>query len=251
MYSATQVEIFYNYVLIATHRRDRKAYGYTTNPDHLASTHRYLTEWNPDRFIKWGESVDLSVKVFITGLMDSKSHPEQAYKACQGVLGFERKVGRERLINVCRRAIEYENYSYGAIKSILENKYDMITYAEITADIPCSADRNQDPGQLLRFAECSFISKHENIIITGSTGIGKSYIATAIRHQVCTLGFKVCYANPGKLFSRFKMGKADGSYLKEISKIERQELLIIDDSGLLPIDSANRPALMEIVEDRH
>ena len=78
----------------------------------------------------------LSVKAFITGLMDSKSHPEQAYKACQGVLGFERKVGRERLINACRRAIEYENYSYGAIKSILENKYDMITYAEITADIP-------------------------------------------------------------------------------------------------------------------
>ena len=61
---------------------------------------------------------------------------EQAYKACQGVLGFERKVGRERLINACRRAIEYENYSYGAIKTILENKYDMITYAEITADIP-------------------------------------------------------------------------------------------------------------------
>lgn len=136
MYSATQVEIYYNYVLIATHKRDRKAYGYTTNPDHLASTHRYLTEWNPDRFIKWGESIDPSVKAFITGLMDSKSHPEQAYKACQGVLGFERKVGRERLINACRRALEYENYSYGAIKTILENKYDMITYAEITADIP-------------------------------------------------------------------------------------------------------------------
>ena len=136
MYSATQVEIYYNYVLIATHKRDRRPYGYTTNPDHLASTHRYLTEWNPERFIKWAESVDPSVKVFITCLMDSKSHPEQAYKACQGVLGFERKVGRDRLINACRRAIEYENYSYNAIKSILENKYDMISYAEITADIP-------------------------------------------------------------------------------------------------------------------
>jgi len=136
MYSDTQVEIYYNYVLIAIHKRDHRAYGYTTNPDHLASTHRYLTEWNPDRFIKWGESIDPSVKAFITGLMDSKSHPEQAYKACQGVLGFERKVGRERLINACRRAIEYGNYSYGTIKTILENKYDMITYAEITADIP-------------------------------------------------------------------------------------------------------------------
>jgi transposase len=136
MYSSTQVEIYYNYVLIATHKRDRKPYGYTTNPDHLASTHRYLTEWNPERFIKWAESIDKTVKAFITGLMDSKAHPEQAYKACQGVLGYERKVGRERLINACRRAIEYENYSYHAIKTILENKYDMLTYTEITTEIP-------------------------------------------------------------------------------------------------------------------
>jgi transposase len=136
MYSATHVEIFYNYVLIASHKRDRKPYGYTTDPDHLASTHRYLAEWNPERFIKWAESIDDTVKTFITRLMESKAHPEQAYKACQGVLGFERKVGRERLINACKRAIEYENYSYHAIKSILENKYDMLTYAEITAEIP-------------------------------------------------------------------------------------------------------------------
>jgi len=136
MYSPSHVEIFYNYVLIASHKRDRKPYGYTTNPDHLASTHRYLSEWNPDRFTKWAESIDKTVKVFITGLMDSKSHPEQAYKACQGVLGFERKVGRERLINACKRAIEYENYSYQAIKSILEKKYDMLTSEELMAEIP-------------------------------------------------------------------------------------------------------------------
>jgi hypothetical protein len=136
MYSSTHVEVFFNYVSLAQHKRDRKPYGYTTNPDHLASTHRYLTEWNPDRFIKWAESIDKTVREFITGLMDSKSHPEQAYKACQGVLGFERKVGRERLINACKRAIEYENYSYHAIKSILENKYDMLSYDELMAEIP-------------------------------------------------------------------------------------------------------------------
>ena len=110
--------------LLPVHKRDRKPYGYTTNPEHLASTHKYLTEWNPERFIKWAESIDSLLKLFIIRLMDSKSHPEQAYKACQGVLGFERKVGRERLINACKRAIEYENYSYHAIKSILENKYE-------------------------------------------------------------------------------------------------------------------------------
>jgi DNA replication protein DnaC len=103
----------------------------------------------------------------------------------------------------------------------------------------------------MRFGECNFVKKHENIIITGSTGIGKSYLATALGHQACTQGYKVYYANIGKLFSRLKMGKADGSYLREISKIERQDLLIIDDFGLVPIDNQNRAALMEIVEDRH
>ena len=68
--------------------------------------------------------------------MGSKTHPEQAYKACQGILALERKVGRERLINACKRAIEYENYSYQAIKSILENKYDLLTYDDLMADIP-------------------------------------------------------------------------------------------------------------------
>jgi transposase len=136
MYSPTQVEIFYNYVSIAQHKRDRKHYVYTTNPDHLASTHKYLTEWNPERFIKWAESIDCKVKEFIVALMASKWHPEQAYKACQGVLGFERKVGRERLINACKRAIEYENYSYHSIKSILENRYDMLSYEELLAEMP-------------------------------------------------------------------------------------------------------------------
>ena len=130
-------------------------------------------------------------------------------------------------------------------------RYARFRYQSCMESIDYQADRNLDRNQIMRFAECNFIKKQENIIITGSTGIGKSYIATAIGHQACTLGFKVYYANLGKLFSRLKMGKADGSYLREISRIERQDLLIMDDFGLHPIDSANRSALMEIVEDRH
>jgi transposase len=136
LYTTTHVEIFYNYSSLAIHQRDRKPYGYTTNIEHLASTHKYLTEWNPERFIKWAQSIDESVKEFIIRLMESKSHPEQSYKACQGVLGYERKVGRERLINACKRAIEYENYSYHSIKIILENKYDQLTYPELLKEIP-------------------------------------------------------------------------------------------------------------------
>ena len=114
-----------------------------------------------------------------------------------------------------------------------------------------NVERNLDKNQVMRFAECSFIDKAENIMITGSTGIGKSYIASALGNQACTLGYRVFYANTGKLMSRLKMGKADGSYLKEIARIEKHDLLILDDFGLQPLDSHNRSALMEIVEDRH
>ena len=112
-------------------------------------------------------------------------------------------------------------------------------------------DRNLDKNQLMRLAECVFIQRKENLLITGSTGIGKSYIASAIGNQACTLGYKVLYANSTKLFSRLKMAKADGSYIREIAKIERQDLLILDDFGLQPMDGYARSVLMEIIEDRH
>jgi transposase len=136
LYTSDEVEIFYNYTSLALHQRNRKPYGYTTEVEHLASTHKYLAQWNPERFIKWAQSIDETVKEFIIRLMDSKSHPEQSYKACQGVLGYERKVGRERLINACKRALEFGNYSYQAIKLILENQYDQLTPTEILVDLP-------------------------------------------------------------------------------------------------------------------
>jgi len=112
-------------------------------------------------------------------------------------------------------------------------------------------NRNLDKNQMLRLAECTFIQRKENILITGSTGIGKSYIASAIGNQACISGYKVLYANTTKLFSRLKMAKADGSFIREIAKIERQDLLILDDFGLQPLDGYSRSVLMEIIEDRH
>jgi len=112
-------------------------------------------------------------------------------------------------------------------------------------------DNRVDKNQIHRLADCAFIKRHENIIITGSTGIGKSFLASAIGHEACSLGYRVLYQHSTKLFARMKIAKADGSYLKELSKIEKQQLLLIDDFGIQPLDAQSRSALMEIIEDRH
>ncbi|AHW58750.1 DNA replication protein DnaC [Draconibacterium orientale] len=111
--------------------------------------------------------------------------------------------------------------------------------------------RNIDRTKLLRLAECDFINKNENVLISGSTGAGKSYIATALGYQACIEGYRVLYFNTTKMFSKLKMAKADGSYLKELAKMARHQLIILDDFGLQPLDSQNRIALLELIEDRH
>jgi DNA replication protein DnaC len=111
-------------------------------------------------------------------------------------------------------------------------------------------DRGLDKNLVMRLAECNFITKKENLLITGSTGIGKSYLASALGQQACTLGYRVIYSNASKLFAKLKMAKADGSYINEIAKLERQHLIILDDFGIQPLDGQSRSTLMEIIEDR-
>ncbi len=113
------------------------------------------------------------------------------------------------------------------------------------------SDRGMDKNLVMRLAECSFLDRKENILITGSTGIGKSYLASALGQQACTLGYRVMYLNSSKLFAKLKMAKADNSYISEIAKMERQQLVIIDDFGIQPLDAQSRAMFMEIIEDRH
>ena len=124
-------------------------------------------------------------------------------------------------------------------------------YKAMAELIDFSSERQQFKNQILRLTDCSFIGKQENVLITGSTSLGKSYIASAIGHQACTLGYRVLYEYSNKLFARLKLAKADGSYIKDLARIERQDLLILDDFGIQPLDAQSRAILMEVIEDRH
>jgi len=110
--------------------------------------------------------------------------------------------------------------------------------------------RNIDKNLLLRLSDSGWIEAHHNVLLTGSTGVGKSFIASALGHQACIHGFKTGYYPCSKLFKQLRLARADGDYLKVTARIQKQDLLIVDDFGLEPFDAPSRLSLLEILEDR-
>lgn len=144
---------------------------------------------------------------------------------------------------------EWDERHNRAIQRSLSNA--RFRYKASVEELDYSSTRALDKNQVYRLAEGDFIRKKEDLLITGATGTGKSFLATALGYQSCQLGFKVLYSNAARLFAQLKMAKADGSVIKELIKIEKQDLLILDDFGMEPLDAQNRAILLDIIEDRH
>jgi len=118
-------------------------------------------------------------------------------------------------------------------------------------NIECSAARNLTKQQLASLAEGQYLKQSENILITGATGCGKSYLACALGHQACTQGYKTVYLNMNRLIEKITLSKLDGSYIKLLNHLERQNLIILDDFGLQNLGQDVRLTLLQLLEDRY
>lgn len=130
IYDSDDVEIFYQFKKVAAHKRSYKKNHYTTLKDHLASQHQFVAEWSPEFFLSKGKEISEDVHHFIDGLLSSKAHPEQGYKACLGVLNLGKRFGNARLIKACKRAIEYNAYNYFSVEDILKKGFDKLSEDE-------------------------------------------------------------------------------------------------------------------------
>jgi len=142
LYSRSNMEVYYHYERIAMHKRIKSPYSYTTDKDHLATTHRFMTEWTPDRFLEWASSIHEDVRLYILKILDRKQHPEQAYRSCVGILSFAKKAGNERLASACRRALGYGLYNYKTIQQILENNMDQYEDSLFADELPMPSHDN-------------------------------------------------------------------------------------------------------------
>lgn len=144
---------------------------------------------------------------------------------------------------------EWENRQNRKIQNLI--KAARFRYPATIRDIDYTSSRQLDKNTFERLALLDFVRNHENLIITGATGTGKSYLAQALGHQACIMLMKTLYFNTNRLMSHLKLSRLEGTYSKTLATLEKADLLILDDFGLNALDNQDRQALMDIVETKH
>jgi DNA replication protein DnaC len=117
-------------------------------------------------------------------------------------------------------------------------------------DIDYAPKRELDKSVVVQLAGCRWVKDNQSIIITGKTGVGKSYLACALANQACRKGYRAVYRRAVRMFEELNLAHADGTYGKLLARLARMDLLVIDDFALAPISDMNRRDLLEVLEDR-
>jgi DNA replication protein DnaC len=162
--------------------------------------------------------------------------------------GMQKRFTPEELMAHCTDA-EWDERRNHKLKRLMKGA--RFKYSASLSSIDHGLKRNLDKSQILKLSDSGWITRHENVILTGPTGVGKSFIGSALGHQACLCGHKTGYYSCIKLLKAIKVYKADGSYLREIKKIQKQRVIILDDLGIEPFDTLSRLTLLEILEDRY
>ena len=123
--------------------------------------------------------------------------------------------------------------------------------AACVEDIDFSARRELDKGVIRQLATCRWVQEHQNVVVTGMTGTGKTYVACALAQQACRKGFRAIYRRAPRLFEELTLAHADGTYARLLARLAKADVLVIDDWGLAPATDRERRDLLEIFEDRH
>jgi DNA replication protein DnaC len=118
-------------------------------------------------------------------------------------------------------------------------------------DLDYSPKRELDKSVVRQLATCRWIAEHQNVLVTGAAGTGKSYLACALAHQACRKGYRAIYRRATRLFSELALARHDGTYARLLAKLARVDVLIVDDWALAPIKDDERRDLLEVLEDRY
>jgi len=118
-------------------------------------------------------------------------------------------------------------------------------------DIDFKSPRGLDRALMLKLADCDWVAAHLNVLITGPTGVGKTWLACALAHKACREGYSALYARIPRLLQELDMGRADGRYAKVMRQLSKTEVLVLDDWGLATLTDQHRRDLLEILDDRY
>lgn len=155
--------------------------------------------------------------------------------------------GHELLAHLVQAEMQYRQLQ----RTRILLKSGKLRYTASLEKIECSPQRNLTKQQVQQLADCSFLDRGQNILITGATGCGKSFLACALGNQACLLGYKTLYLNMNRFLEKIAQSKIEGTYLHVLNQLEKIKLLIIDDFGLQPMSQEIKITLLQILEDRY
>ena len=157
-------------------------------------------------------------------------------------LGFEERLG----LLIDREMTERENRRLGS-----RLKKAKLRHCCCVEDLDFKTSRGLDKSVILSLAACTWIARGINVLISGATGVGKSYLACALAHKACLEGYSAIYMRLPRLFEELRLAKADGRYGKLMLDYAKTNLLVLDDWGLTPMTDTQRRDLLELLEDRY